>query len=150
LMAMARPKVFVKHFIACRNREWDDRPGSDMLETLEGVGYTYRIPADAECPELSFFLYTRFYLLNGVAGDRTFSLEVLWYDAPGGPRLLATYPGGTVRFRADQPVRNVLFAMSDLRIPKRGTFEFRLLCRYNTRLKGEVDRLIANEYIRIV
>lgn len=145
---MAKPKVVVKHFIACRNREWDDRPGSDVLETLEGVGYTYTVPPDAEFPELTFYLYTRFYLVNNVSGERTFTIEAHWHDAPGGSRLWTTYPGGTIRFREDLPVRNVVFAMSDLQLPGRGIFEFRLLCRYRTRA-GVARRAVASEYIRI-
>lgn len=147
---MPRPKIVVKHFLACRNREWDDKPGSDVLETLEGVGYTYRVPPDAECPDLPFFLYARFYLLNDADGEREFSLEVYWHDAPNGPRLISAYPGGTIRFQSGRPARNVLFGLRDLQFPSRGMFEFRLLCRYNSRGIGPVDRPLASEYIRIV
>jgi hypothetical protein len=79
---MPRPRFVVKHFIACTNASWEGLPGPRTARTLEGVSYAYKVPPDAESPVIEFWLYSRLLLLNRVSGERRFSVDIYWLDAP--------------------------------------------------------------------
>jgi hypothetical protein len=147
---MARPKFSVQHFVACLNTAWEGLPGPDTLRTLEGVGYVYRLPPDTEFPfefdEL--WLYTRFFLLNSVAGTRTMWIEAVWLDHPTGAQVIATGPSVQVRFSATRNVQNVAMVLRPLRMPGSGRYEFRLMCQTRS-WGGATGRLVSREYIRI-
>jgi hypothetical protein len=138
----------VKHLLACTNASWEGLPGPNTARTLEGVNYLYRVPSDAEFPELDLWLYARFYLTNGIDGVRDFSVEVHWLDAPGEALWVVTRHLGNVRFRAASPVTNVAWSVPNLRFPGRGRFEFRLICEFRT-WRGNIDRSVGSETIRI-
>jgi hypothetical protein len=126
---MARPKFSVQHFIACLNAPWEGIPGPNTLRTLEGVGYTYRIPPDTEFPfeELEFWVYARFYRLGSFSGARQFSLDVFWHDVSGRVVPVGGRSLGAVRFSDQQAVVSAAWPVRPLVFPSEGMYEFRLL-----------------------
>jgi hypothetical protein len=126
---VARRKFAVQHFIACRNAPWDGLPGPRATRTLEQVGYFYRVPPGTEAPEFEeFWLYTRLFLTNGVAGRREFLIEVARSGLPEHPPF-DTRTLGWVDFRPSLPVVNVAWPLRPLRFPSVGEYVFRLEVR---------------------
>jgi hypothetical protein len=147
---MARPKFRVQHFIACLNAAWEGFPGPGTLCTLEGVGYAYRLPPDAEFPfeELEIWLYARFYRTNGGVGRRQFSVDVYWCDAPGGAVRVGGRRLGSIRFSGQQPVVSAAWPVRPMIFPGTGLYEFRLLTEVR-RVWGVEDRPVLSEFIRV-
>lgn len=148
---MARPKFYVKHFIACLSAAWDGPAGPDTSRTLEGVNYLLRVPPHTEFPyeQPELWLYARFIRTNDVVGDRELNLELWWHDAPGGETRLSVDTVGPVRFAQDRPVVARAWVIRPLLFPGEGLYEFRLLDK-RRRAGVKSRRLIANEYLRVV
>jgi hypothetical protein len=147
---MARPKFSVQHFIACLNAAWDGNPGPDTTRTLERVGYRYSIPSDVEFPfeELEFWIYARLFRTNTVNGIRTFSVDVIWHDSPGGVSRIGGRTLGTVRFSDQHPVVSAAWPVRPLLFPGIGMYEFQLLVEVR-RSWGSEYKSIQSEFIRI-
>lgn len=147
---MARPKFYVKHFIACLNAAWDGPAGPDTSRTLEGVNYLLRVPPDTEFPfeQPELWLYARFIRTNDVAGVCDFSVELWWHDSPNGLELLSTQSVGSVRFPVDRSVVHRAWAFRPLTLPGEGVFEFRLI-RPSRRSWDPRPRRLANEFLRV-
>jgi len=147
---MARPKFVVQHFIACLNAARDGLPGPDVSRTLERVAYRYLVAPDAEFPfeELEFWLYARFYRTNTVNGSRTFSVDVIWHDAPGGVTHIGGRGLGTVRFSDRSPVVSAAWPVRPLVFPGIGLDEFRLLAEVRRPI-GPDWRAVRSEFVRI-
>lgn len=139
----------MQHFLVCQDAPWLGAPGPRTLRILEGVGYTYSVPSDAECPELGFWAYVRLHLLNDVSGFRELWIDVEWLDAPEGDRLIASQQLGRVDFRPDRPVIEQAFRLNPLIFPARGRYAFRLKCNRRSRLFGRREVTAASDYIRI-
>jgi hypothetical protein len=146
---MAKPKFVVQHFLVCQDAPWLGVAGPRTLRILEGVGYTYRVPSDAECPEWEFWVYLRLFLLNEVSGSRKFWIEVEWLDAPEGERRIASQHLGRIPFRADSPVTEQAFRLNRLVFPARGRYAFRLKYRRRSSLFEWQDVTAKSDYIRI-
>jgi hypothetical protein len=110
----------------------------------------YRIAPDTEFPfEFEeFWLYARFFLLNGTTGTRVMWIETVWLDHPRGDQVVASLPLATVRFSAHRAAQNVAWVFRPLRMPGLGRYEFRLMCRTRS-WGGTAERVVAREYILI-
>jgi hypothetical protein len=147
---MARPKFYVKHFIACQNAAWDGVAGPDTSRTLEGVNYQYRVPPDTEFPfEMpELWLYARFLRTNQAAGEREVTAELWWHDSPTGVVLLTAQPPVAIRFSTARSAVHQTWAFRPLALPGEGLYEFRLMCPSRRPWEPQPRRL-ASEYIRI-
>ena len=83
---MARLKLDVHHFVACRAVPWEGLPGPHTARTLEGVCYRYGVPPGTEFPfeveELWFYL--RLYPRGHQFGTVPLFVRMIWNDVPGG------------------------------------------------------------------
>ncbi len=146
---MAKPRFVVQHFLVCQDAPWLGVPGPRTLRVLEGVGYHYTIPPDAEMPEMDFWAYARLFLTNGAEGDRCFRIAAYWLDAPGGRRRIKTYAKLSVRFSPSQPVLEPTFRLDRLKIPGRGRYEIRLECLKPSPILGVKWIAVKREYFSI-
>jgi hypothetical protein len=143
-------KFAVQHLVACLSAPWEGIPGPNTLRTLEGVGYTYRIPPDTEFPfeELEFWVYARFYRLGSFAGSRRFSLEVYWHDTAGQVVPVGGRSLGAVRFSSRHAVVSAAWPVRPLVFPGEGMYEFRLLI--DRRRPWGIDRRpLRSEFVYI-
>ena len=139
---MERPTFAVQHFLVCRRIEWEGLPGPNTARTLEGVIHHYEVAPDAE-PWFEFdelWLYARLFRTNVIEGMRSFSVELLWLDAPGGELLVRTYASVSVRFTHIRPIVAVAWPLRPIRFPGLGRYKFCL------RSGG---RIVAREHLEI-
>jgi hypothetical protein len=141
---MARPKIRVQHFLACRGVEVEGSVEPDNPYTLRTVKYGYSVPADTEFPgELEeVWVFCRLLNLNGGTGRVEFVVEVVWIDGPNGEELTCYFPGLTAFFPPGETVLSRAWRFARIRVPGQGRYEFRLRA-------GRRDRLVAQEFIQI-
>lgn len=141
---MARPKVRVQHFLACRGVEVDGPAGLDNPYTLRNVRYRHFVTADTEFPTTydGLWVFCRTVNLDGGTGRVEFSVEVVWVDAPGGEEQTSFYTGLATYFPPNEPVQSRGWRLSFVRVPGPGGYELRLR-------RGIKKRVLATEYIRI-
>lgn len=141
---MARPKIRVQHFLACRSVEVEGPVCLDNPYTLRTVKFCYELPPDQEFPTnaADFWIFCRLINENRGIGRVELSVEVIWLDGPRGERLTSYYPGLMVYFREGETVTSRVWRLSRVVFPGRG--------RYDVRLRsGRFNRLLASEFIQI-
>lgn len=146
---MAKPKFVVQHFLVCQDAPWLGVPGPRTLRSLEGVGYYHSIPANAEMPELDFWVYLRLFQTNNVTGRCKLKIDLIWLDAPQRQRRIRTFQPAVAQFWAQSPIVELTVHLDTFQIPGRGRFEFRLYWVKRSRLDGDRSEVIGREYIYI-
>lgn len=141
---MARPKVRVQHFLACRGASVEGLVSPSNPYTLNGVSYLFRLAADVEFPTTLSDAWVYCRVINDRADARRveFAVEVVWLDGRDGEELTSYYPGINVTFRDGDPVTSRVWKLPYLRLFGEGRYELRLR-------SGRRSRLVAREFIRI-
>jgi hypothetical protein len=137
---MARARIRVRHLVVC-DRASVTWTGPDSPYTLHEVRYVCGVPADAEYPVVvpELWLYVRF--LDGT-GRRSFGVDVVWIDAPGGEAETCSYPLPVVRFGPNPAVMDRAWRLNHVRFDGPG--------RYAVRLReGRTNRLIGTDYLEL-
>lgn len=141
---MARPKVRVQHFLACRGVEVEGPVEPDNPYTLHGVMYRFGVSPDTEFPTdlADLWAFCRFVNLSDRTGRVEFSVEVVWLDGRYGEESACYYPGLTAYFRTGMPVASYAWRLRKVTIPGPGRYELRLS-------SGRTDRPKAVEYFQV-
>ena len=105
---MARPKIRVQHFLACRGAEVEGLAEPDNPYTLRSVRYRQFVAPDIEFPTTlgDLWVYCRMVNLNDGIGQIGFTVEVVWMDAPRGEELTCFYPELVTYFSPTEPVQS--------------------------------------------
>jgi hypothetical protein len=133
-------KVRVQHIVVCP-RATVSWAGPLNPYTLHDVCYVYETPADAEFPVVvpEFWVYVRFF--DGT-GRRTFDVEVIWLDAPGGETETCSYALPVVPFGPIPIVLERAWKLNHVRLEGVGRYAFRIR-------NGATKRLLGTDYIEV-
>jgi len=139
-----KPRLAVQHWIACLEARVIPPVGVNNFYELLGAGHVHTFAADVEFPAIipELNMFARF--VNG-RGAVQFEVEVIWLDAPGGERVVDSYPPYQVTFRPNEPLRDTVFRLANVPIDGTGRYSVRL-----SRLKRRSRQLLSDEFFSVV